>query len=71
MSNVVLLRDVSVVECAVCFCVAAVFFYKRVWGRFSLLFALIVLRALSGSILIPLLFFRKDIGLDLAFAYNI
>ncbi|HXS11567.1 MAG TPA: hypothetical protein VN734_02615 [Acidobacteriaceae bacterium] len=70
MSNILLLRDVSIAECAVSFCVAAIFFYKRVWGKFSLLFALIVLRAVSGSILIPLLFFRKDLGLSLAFAYG-
>jgi cbb3-type cytochrome oxidase subunit 3 len=65
-----LLRDLSIVECVVSFCVAAIFLYKRVWGKFSLLFALIALRALSGSILIPLLFFRKDLGLSLAFAYT-
>lgn len=70
MSTFVLLRDLSITECAVCFVVAAIFFYKRVWGKFSLLFALVLLRALSGSILIPLLFFRKDLGLSLAFAYN-
>lgn len=70
MSNIALLRDVSIAECALCFCVAAIFFYKRIWGRYSLLFALIVLRAFSGSILIPLLFFRKDLGLSLEAAYN-
>jgi hypothetical protein len=69
MSNVLWLRDVSIAECAMCFCVAAIFIYKRLWGKFSLLFALITLRALSGSILIPLLFFRKDLGIPLRTAY--
>lgn len=70
MSNVLWLRDVSIAECAMCFCVAGIFIYKRLWGKFSLLFALICVRAVSGSILIPLLFFRKDLGIDLQVAYN-
>ena len=70
MSNVLWLRDVSIAECAVSFCVAAIFIYKRLWGKYSLLFALISLRAVSGSILIPLLFFRKDLGINLQVAYN-
>ena len=70
MSNVLWLRDVSIAECAISFCVAAIFIYKRLWGKFSLLFALITLRAISGSILIPLLFFRKDLGISLPIAYN-
>jgi hypothetical protein len=70
MSNVLWLRDVSIAECAISFCVAAIFIYRRVWGKFSLLFALVILRALSGSILIPLLFFRKDLGISLPIAYN-
>jgi len=70
MSNVLWLRDVSIAECAMSFCVAGIFIYKRLWGKFSLLFALISLRALSGSILIPLLFFRKDLGISLPIAYN-
>jgi hypothetical protein len=71
MSNVVLLRDMSIAECAVSFCVVALFCYKRVWSKFSLLFALLALRTLSGSIFIPLLFYRKDLGLSLALSYNI
>jgi len=70
MSNVLWLRDVSIAECAVSYCVAAIFIYKRVWVKYSLLFALITLRALSGSVLIPLLFFRKDLGISLPTAYN-
>ena len=70
MSNVLWLRDVSIAECAMSFCVAAIFIHKRLWGKFSLLFALIALRAVSGSILIPLLFFRKDLGISLQIAYN-
>ena len=70
MSTIVLLRDVSIAECAVSFCVAALFCYKRVWGKFSLLFALIALRAITGAILIPLLFFRRDLGISLPVAFN-
>jgi len=70
MSNILWLRDVSIAECAICFYVAAVFIYKRVWGKFSLLFVLIALRAVTGSILIPLLFFRKDLGIPLPVAYD-
>jgi hypothetical protein len=70
MSNVLWLRDVSIVECAISFGVAAIFIHKRLWGKFSLLFALIALRAVSGSILIPLLFFRKSLGISLPTAYN-
>lgn len=70
MSTIVLLRDLSIAECAICFVVAALFLYKRVWGKFTLLFALIVLRALSGAILIPLLFFRRDLGIGLHTAFT-
>lgn len=70
MSTVVLLRDLSIAECASSFCVAGVFLYKRAWTKFSLLFGLIVVRAISGSILIPLLFFRKDLGISLPVAFN-
>jgi cbb3-type cytochrome oxidase subunit 3 len=70
MSNVLWLRDVSIAECAISFCVAGIFIYKRLWGKFSLLFALIALRAITGSILIPLLFFRRDLGISLPIAYN-
>lgn len=71
MSTALLLRDLSIAECAISLCVAVLFIYKRVCGKFSLLFALIVLRTISGSIFIPLLFYRKDLGLSLAFAYNV
>ena len=70
MSNVLWLRDVSIAECAISFCVAGIFIYKRLWGKFSLLFALIALRAITGSILIPLLFFRRELGISLPVAYN-
>jgi hypothetical protein len=70
MSTVVLLRDLSIAECAISFGVAAIFLYRRAWNKFSLLFALILLRALSGSILIPLLFFRKALGISLPVAFN-
>jgi hypothetical protein len=46
------------------------FYYKRIWGKFTLLFALVALRAISGTILIPLLFFRRDLGVSLPTAFN-
>lgn len=70
MSTVMLLRDISIAECAVSFCVVAIFYYKRIWGKFTLLFALILLRALTGAIVIPLLFFRKDLGISLPVAFG-
>jgi cbb3-type cytochrome oxidase subunit 3 len=70
MSHTILLRDVNITECALCFCVAAILIYKRLRPRFSLLFALLLLKAVSGSILIPLLFFRKDLGIRLDVAYD-
>jgi cbb3-type cytochrome oxidase subunit 3 len=70
MSTDVLLRDLNIAECASCFCVAGIFLYRRVCTKFSLLFALILVRAVTGSILIPLLFFRKDLGISLPTAFN-
>lgn len=70
MSMVELLRDVSIAECAISFCVAALFFYKRVWAKFSLLFALTCIYAFSGAILVPLLFFRRSLGISLPTAFN-
>src|SRR5579872_2716953 len=71
MSSMLWLRDLSIAECALCYSVAALLLYRGVWRKFGLLFSLIVLRAISGSVLIPLLFFRKSLGLDLPTAYNI
>lgn len=71
MSTMLWLRDLSIAECALCFCVLAVMIYKRQSREFGSLMILIGLRALSGSILIPLLFFRKATGLSIPTAYNI
>jgi hypothetical protein len=66
-----LLRDISIAECALCFAVLSIiFFYQRQRG-FALLVGLLAVRALSGSILIPLLFFRKGIGLEIHLAYRL
>ena len=71
MSTVLWLRDLSIAECALCFCVLTVMIYKRQSREFGSLMILIGLRALSGSILIPLLFFRKATGLSIQTAYTI
>lgn len=71
MSNILWLRDLSIAECAVCFGVLGFMLYRRMWRGFGPLLGLVAVRALSGSILIPLLFFRKDLGLEIHVAYRI
>ena len=71
MSTMLWLRDLSIAECALCFSVLAVMVYKKQSREFGSLMILIGLRAVSGSILIPLLFFRKATGLSIPTAYNI
>lgn len=71
MSNVLWLRDLNIVECAVYFGVLGLFFYGRHWRRFAPLMGLLAVQAISGAILIPLLFFRKATGIDIQTAYNL
>jgi hypothetical protein len=71
MSSVLWLRDLNIAECALCFGVLGLLFYKRQWPRFAPLMGLLAVRAVSGSILIPLLFFRKAIGIEIHLAYRI
>ncbi len=71
MSNVLWLRDLNIAECAVCFGALGLLFYKRQWRHFAPLMGLLAVRAISGSILIPLLFYRKSTGLSIPTAYNI
>lgn len=71
MSTMLWLRDLSIAECAVCFCVLGIMFYKRQVREFGSLMGLIALRAISGSILVPLLFFRKETGISIATAYDV
>ena len=70
MSNVLWLRDLNITECAVCFAALGLLFYKRQWRHFAPLMGLLAVRATSGAILIPLLFFRKAIGLSIPMAYD-
>ncbi len=71
MSNILWLRDLSIVECALCFGVLGIMVYKRQLRAYTALMGLLAVRALSGSILIPLLFFRKATGLGIETAYDI
>jgi hypothetical protein len=71
MSNVLWLRDLNIVECAVCFGVLGILLYGRQWRKFAPLAGLLAVRAISGGILIPLLFYRKAIGLSIPTAYDI
>lgn len=69
--SILWLRDLNIVECAVCFVALGILFYKSQWRRFAPLMGLLAVRAVSGSILIPLLFFRKQIGLEIHLAYKV
>ena len=71
MSNFLWLRDLNIAECAVCFCILGLMLYKRQWRHFAPLMGLLAVTATSGSILIPLLFFRKEIGIEIHLAYKI
>jgi hypothetical protein len=71
MGTHIWLQNVSIAECAVSFCVLGIMLYKHLAREYFFLTALIGLRAISGSILIPLLFFRRAIGLDINTAYEI
>ncbi len=71
MSNVLWLRDLNIAECAFCFGVFGIMLYKRQLRAFGALMGLLAVRALTGSILIPLLFFRKATGLSIETAYDI
>lgn len=71
MSNILWLRDLNITECALCIGVLGLLFYKRQWRNFAPLMGLLAVRALSGSVLIPLLFFRKATGLSIPTAYTI
>ncbi len=71
MSNVLWLRDSNIAECAVCFGVVSVMLYKRQWRTFGALMGLLAVRSLTGLIVIPILFFRKETGLSLPVAYDL
>ena len=71
MSNVLWLRDLNIAECAFCFGVLGIMLYKHQLRAFGALMGLLAVRALTGSILIPLLFFRKATGLSIETAYDI
>ena len=64
MSNILWLRDLNIAECAFCFGVLGIMLYKRQLRAFGALMGLLAVRALTGSILIPMLFFRKATGLS-------
>lgn len=65
------LRDVSIAECIFCLVTLAVMFYKRQARQFPFLIALLLLRPISGAVLIPLLFFRREIGVSISTAYTV
>lgn len=71
MSIVNWIRDVSIAECALCLCVLGLALYRRQAREFRSFMVLLGVRALSMSILISVLFFRKGIGLSIPAAYHI
>lgn len=66
-----LLRDTSIVECALCLCVLGIMLYKHQVRDYAAFAGLLIVRCLSVAILTPLLFFRREIGLTLTTAYRI
>lgn len=71
MNNILWLRDLNIAECALCFGVLFVMLYKDQTRAFGALMGLLGARAVTGSIVIPILFFRKSTGLSLPVAYDI
>lgn len=71
MSTMLWLRDLNITECAVCFGVLSLLLSKHQWRKFGPLMGLLAVRAISGSVLIPLLFFRKALGIEIHLAYRI
>lgn len=71
MSTHMWLRDLSVAECAMCFVVLGILLYGRQWRHFGPLMGLVTVRAIAASILIPLLFFRREIGIEVHLAYKV
>jgi hypothetical protein len=71
MNTMLWLRDVTITECVLCFCVLGIAFYRRQAREFGPFMGLLGVRAVSTAILIPLLFFRQEIGLNIRTAYNI
>lgn len=71
MSNVLWLRDLNIADGIIYFGVLGILFYGRQWRRFAPLMGLLAVRAISASILVPLLFFRRAIGISIPTAYDI
>ncbi len=49
MNNILWLRDLNIVECAVYFGVLGLFFYGRQWRRFAPLMGLLAVQAISAD----------------------
>lgn len=65
------IRDVSIAECILCLGVLGLAFYRRQAREFRSFIVLLGVRAVSMSIMIPMLFFRKATGLSALTAYQV
>ncbi len=65
------LANLSIAECILCLAVLALAFYRHQAREFRAFVVLLGVRAVSMSIMIPLLFFRQATGLSLLTAYHI
>lgn len=70
-SGILWLRDLNIAACAACFGVLGLMLYRRQWRQFWPLMGLLAVKAFSASIVIPLLFFRKAIGIQIPVAFDV
>src|SRR4051812_11859238 len=71
MSAKMLVEWVSIAEFFLCSGVLLLLWRRKALREFSMLAVLILSRTLNGAISIPMLFFRKEIGISKAAAYDI
>ena len=66
-----LVEWVSIAEFSLCAGIFLLMWKRRALREFPMLAAFVGLRAVYGAVVIPLLFFRKEIGISKVVAYNI
>lgn len=71
MSAKMLVEWVSIAEFFLCVGVLLLLWKRKAFREFAMLSVLVISRTLNGAVSIPMLFFRKDLGISKAAAYNI